>query len=141
MSTTLQPQKTKFNRHLIIIFIIMFTEVLGFSMVLPIIPFLGVSLGLNALQVGLILSVFSFSQLFASPITGKLSDRFGRKPVLLISQTSTLIGFLLLGGGFLNEKLHPYVRAGMIAAGGFILVWALSSTNLFTSILHQYTTF
>ncbi len=97
MASTLQPQKTKFNRHLIIIFIIMFTEVLGFSMVLPIIPFLGLSLGLNAFQVGLIMSVFSFSQLFASPVTGKLSDRFGRKPILLVSQTSTLIGFLLLG--------------------------------------------
>ena len=97
MSSSIQPQKTKFNKHLIIIFIIMFTEVLGFSMALPIIPFLGLSLGLNAFQVGLIMSVFSFSQLFASPVTGKISDRFGRKPILLISQTSTLIGFLLLG--------------------------------------------
>lgn len=97
MSSTLDPQKTKFNRHLIIIFIIMFTEVLGFSMVLPIIPFLGLSLGLNALQIGLIISVFSFSQLFASPVTGKLSDRYGRKPILIMSQISTLIGFFLLG--------------------------------------------
>ena len=97
MASTLVPQKTKFNRHLIIIFIIMFTEVLGFSMVLPIIPFLGLSLGLNAFQVGLVMSVFSFSQLFASPVTGKLSDRFGRKPILIVSQTSTLIGFLVLG--------------------------------------------
>jgi MFS family permease len=75
----------------------MFTEVLGFSMVIPVIPFLGLSLGLNAFQVGLIMSIFSISQLFASPITGKLSDRFGRKPVLLVSQSSTLVGFLLLG--------------------------------------------
>ncbi len=64
---------------------------------MPIIPFLGLSLGLNAFQVGLILSIFSICQLFASPITGKLSDRFGRKPLLLFSQTSTLIGFFLLG--------------------------------------------
>ena len=64
---------------------------------MPIIPFLGLSLGLNAFQVGLVLSIFSLCQLFASPITGKLSDRFGRKPLLLFSQTSTLIGFLLLG--------------------------------------------
>ena len=97
MTSPLKPQKTKFNRHLIIIFIIMFTEVLGFSMVLPVIPFLGLSLGLNAFEVGLIMSVFSFSQLIASPVTGKLSDRFGRKPILIVSQTSTLIGFLLLG--------------------------------------------
>ncbi|GAI89484.1 unnamed protein product, partial [marine sediment metagenome] len=76
---------------------IQFTEVLGFSSVMPIIPFLGISLGLNAFQVGLILSIFSLCQLFASPITGKLSDKYGRKPLLLFSQTSTLIGFFLLG--------------------------------------------
>jgi len=64
---------------------------------MPIIPFLGLSLGLNAFQVGLILSIFSICQLFASPITGKLSDKFGRKPLLIFSQTSTFIGFLLLG--------------------------------------------
>jgi DHA1 family tetracycline resistance protein-like MFS transporter len=77
--------------------LIQFTEVLGFSSVIPIIPFLGLSLGLNAFEVGLVLSIFSICQLFASPITGKLSDRFGRKPLLLFSQTSTFIGFFLLG--------------------------------------------
>ncbi len=64
---------------------------------MPIIPFLGLSLGLNAFQIGIILSIFSICQLFASPITGKLSDIFGRKPLLIFSQTSTLIGFFLLG--------------------------------------------
>jgi len=64
---------------------------------MPILPFLGVSLGLNEFQIGIILSIFSICQLFASPITGKLSDRYGRKPLLLFSQTSTLIGFFLLG--------------------------------------------
>ena len=76
---------------------IQFTEVLGFSSVMPLIPILGIDLGLNEFQVGLILSIFSLCQLFASPITGKLSDRFGRKPLLLFSQTSTFIGFFLLG--------------------------------------------
>ena len=64
---------------------------------MPLIPLLGENLGLNYLQVGLVLSIFSLCQLFASPITGKLSDRFGRKPLLIFSQTSTVIGFLLLG--------------------------------------------
>ena len=76
---------------------IQFTEILGFSSVMPLIPILGLNLGLNTYEVGLVLSIFSLCQLFASPITGKLSDRFGRKPLLLFSQTSTLIGFLLLG--------------------------------------------
>jgi DHA1 family tetracycline resistance protein-like MFS transporter len=87
----------KFDKHLYVIFLIIFTEVLGFSMVLPLIPFLGLSLGLTPIQIGLIISVFSFCQLFASPVTGKLSDRFGRKPLLILSQLSTLAGFLLLG--------------------------------------------
>ncbi len=76
---------------------IQFTEVLGFSSVMPLIPFLGLSLGLNALEIGLILSIFSICQLVASPITGKLSDRYGRKPLLIFSQISTFIGFILLG--------------------------------------------
>ena len=92
-----KAEKYVFDKRLYIIFLIIFTEVLGFSIVLPVIPFLGLELGLTALEIGLIASVFSFCQLFASPITGKLSDRFGRKPLLIFSQISTLAGFLLLG--------------------------------------------
>lgn len=86
-----------FDKRLYVIFLIIFTEIIGFSMVLPIIPYLGKDLGLTPIQIGLVVSIFSICQLFASPITGKLSDHFGRKPLLILSQLSTLIGFILLG--------------------------------------------
>jgi len=94
---TVESDDFVFDKRLYVIFLIIFTEVLGFSIVIPLIPFLGLSLGLTPIQIGLIASVFSFSQLFASPITGKLSDHFGRKPLLILSQISTFLGFMLLG--------------------------------------------
>jgi len=97
MSTPSDSSKEKLDTRILIIFLIMFTEVLGFSMVAPVIPFLALSLGLNQLQIGIILSIFSICQLFASPVTGKLSDHYGRKPLLIVSQISTFTGFILLG--------------------------------------------
>lgn len=86
----------KLSRIHYIVLLIIFTEVLGFSLAIPVIPVLGLSLGLNPFQIGLIVSSFSFAQLFSSPIIGKLSDQFGRKPLLIISQISTTIGFAIL---------------------------------------------
>jgi DHA1 family tetracycline resistance protein-like MFS transporter len=77
--------------------IIQFTEILGFSIMIPVLPLLGTDLGLDQFEIGLLSSIFSACQLIAAPIIGKLSDRYGRKPLLIFSQITTMVGFLLLG--------------------------------------------
>jgi MFS transporter, DHA1 family, tetracycline resistance protein len=87
------------KRHpLLPIFLIVVVDVLGLTIILPLLPFYAQRLGASATQVGLLISVFSFCSLFSGPLLGRLSDRVGRKPLLLLSQVGTLIGFLVLAG-------------------------------------------
>jgi multidrug resistance protein len=74
----------------------MITEVLGFSLILPFLPFYAKQMGATPLQVGLLLTSFSLFQFITAPIMGRLSDIYGRKPLLIISQISTVISFIIL---------------------------------------------
>jgi DHA1 family tetracycline resistance protein-like MFS transporter len=73
-------------------------DVLGLSIIIPLLPFYAEHFGASATVVGTLVSSFAFCQLIAGPILGKLSDRMGRKPLLIVSQIGTCIGFLILAG-------------------------------------------
>lgn len=66
------------------------------AIILPLLPFYSERMGASALVVGLLVASYAACQLVAGPILGQISDRVGRKPVLLVSQVGTLIGFLIL---------------------------------------------
>jgi len=85
------------DRRLWIIFFIIFVNFLGFGIILPLLPYYVESLGAGALAIGLLLSTYSLFQLLSAPILGELSDRFGRRPVLLFSLGGTVISFALMG--------------------------------------------
>ncbi len=85
------------RREHTVIFMIKITEVLGFSLILPFLPFYAQNLGASPSQVGLVLATFSLFQFISAPIMGKLSDSYGRIPLLMLSQLSTLISFIVLG--------------------------------------------
>ena len=75
---------------------------IGMTIVLPLFPFLLEKYVANtkiAATMSLLVSIFAICQFFAAPIFGTLSDRFGRKPILLISLLGSVIGYLLLGIG------------------------------------------
>jgi multidrug resistance protein len=83
--------------ELMTIFLIVFIDVLGFTVILPLLPFFSESLGASPFVVGMVVSSYGFCQLISGPILGQISDRIGRRPVLLVSQIGTLIGFVVLG--------------------------------------------
>lgn len=82
---------------LVPIALIVAVDVLGLTLMIPLLPFYAERMGASPAVVGLLLASYSVCQLFAGPVLGQLSDRFGRRPVLLVSQAGTFAGFLLLG--------------------------------------------
>jgi MFS transporter, DHA1 family, tetracycline resistance protein len=85
------------NSRLLTIFFIVFVDMLGFSLILPLLPYYAETYGATAAVVGLLVASYAAAQLIGAPLLGRLSDRFGRRPVLLFSVMGTFIGFLLLG--------------------------------------------
>jgi DHA1 family tetracycline resistance protein-like MFS transporter len=87
------------NKALIPILGITLVDVLGFTMLIPILPFYAEHYGASPVAIGLIYSTVALCALIASPFWGRLSDRIGRKGVLLAAQIASAAGFLLLGIG------------------------------------------
>ena len=70
-------------------------DVLGLTIMIPLLPFYAERLGASPTVIGSLVGVYAFCQLFSGPLLGRLSDRTGRKPLLIVSQIGTLTGFLV----------------------------------------------
>src|SRR5688500_5160714 len=100
---------------LIVILTTVFIDLVGFGFVIPVLPFYAEGTQFNATprMVGLLFASYSIMQLLFSPILGGLSDKYGRRPVLLISIIGTRIAFLVLG----FAQTLPLLYAGRILDG------------------------
>lgn len=103
MSTTLvQPtsstaeEKLDFKK-IFPIFLVVMVDLLGLTIIIPLLPLYATSLFVSPVMIGVLNAAYPVTQLIGAPILGRLSDRYGRKPVLVISQIGTLAGFLVLG--------------------------------------------
>lgn len=85
------------KRRLALLFLFVFVDVLGFSLILPLLPFYAQTFNATPTVVGLLLGANALTQLIGAPILGRLSDRYGRRPLLILSIAGTVVGFLLLG--------------------------------------------
>ncbi len=90
-------EKKSLFKKLIIIFLVVFIDLLGFGLVIPILPYYARAYGASATTLGALLGVYSLMQFFCAPLWGALSDRWGRKPILLITIFGTAAAHTLLG--------------------------------------------
>ncbi len=85
------------NKRLIPIFIVVFVDLLGFSIILPLLPYYASKFGASPQTIGFLIASYSLCQFIAAPILGHLSDKYGRRPILLYSQIGSCLGFILMG--------------------------------------------
>ena len=91
-------QPTASNRAaLATVFLVVMIDLLGFGIVLPLLPFYAKEFAATPLTIGLLYSVYSFMQLIFSPLWGGLSDRIGRRPIMLLSTFGASMAYLLFG--------------------------------------------
>jgi DHA1 family tetracycline resistance protein-like MFS transporter len=120
MNSSLRKAGPRGSPRLATIFLIVFVDLLGFSLILPLLPYYAESFGASAALVGLLVATYAAGQFIGAPILGRLSDRIGRRPVLLVSIAGTLIGFLLLAfAPALGEAMA--LRLGLASSAGLVL--------------------
>jgi MFS transporter, DHA1 family, tetracycline resistance protein len=84
------------TRPLLIIFLTIFVNLIGFGIIIPLLPFYAESFHASPLTIGLLFAAFSLCQLIAAPALGDLSDRYGRRPILIFSLVGTVVSFVML---------------------------------------------
>jgi len=105
------------RRSLVVIFLTIFIDLLGFGIVIPLLAFFARQYGASGKIVGIVVGVYSLMQFIFSPMWGRLSDRIGRRPVLLISLAGSVLGYTLFA--FSRDLVALFVArmiAGIAAA-------------------------
>ncbi len=113
------PRKA-IDARLLGVFTVVFVDLLGFGLILPLLPYYARAYGATEATVGLLVASYAAMQLVAAPLLGRLSDRAGRRPVLVVSVAGSAVGFGLLAAA---EGLSPHLagRLGLDGRG-----WALA---------------
>ena len=125
--------------HLFILFVVVFTELIGFGLIIPVLPQIASQYNLSHFMLGILMSSFSFAQFFAAPLLGHWSDKFGRKPVLIFSKLGTVLAYVLLAYAnsftlFLLARLLDGFTGGNIAVARAYIADVTSVKDL--SLIH-----
>jgi DHA1 family tetracycline resistance protein-like MFS transporter len=97
------------------VFLVVLIDLMGFGLVLPLLPFYANQFNATPVMVGLLYSIYSFAQLIFSPIWGSYSDRFGRRPIMLLSTFGAVLAYIMFGlAGSLTMLFLSRVVAGVM---------------------------
>src|SRR5438874_9052950 len=105
---------------LFIIFLTVFIDLIGFGIVLPLLPIYSKSLGAAGWEIGLLMASYSVMQFLFSPVWGRLSDRIGRRPVLLVSTAGAAVSYTIFAYG--------------CGLGGAVALWFLLGSRILAGI-------
>ena len=100
---------------MLILFLVVFIDLVGFGIIIPLLPFFGEHFDASPAMVGFLMATYSLTQFVAAPFWGRLSDRIGRRPVLLLTLAGASISYVLLA--FSNGLLMLFIARGL---GGFM---------------------
>jgi DHA1 family tetracycline resistance protein-like MFS transporter len=100
-----------------VLFLTVFIDLLGFGIVIPFLPMFAHDLGIGAAGIGLIFAAYSIAQLVCAPVLGRISDRIGRRPVIMLGLLGSSAGYLIYGfaGSFLWLLVSRLVHGGCAA--------------------------
>ena len=102
---------------LVALFLTVFIDLMGFGIVIPLLPIYAEQFAATPFAAGALLAVYSLMQLVYAPVWGRVSDRIGRRPVLLVSLAGSSLGYLLLAtAGSLRTLFAARILAGVAGA-------------------------
>ncbi len=126
--TPVDKSSPKYKMHMALglMFLTVFIDLIGFGIIIPLLPLYAEKFGADATTVGLLLMSYSLMQFFFAPMWGRLSDRIGRRPVLLISLTISAIGYSIWGAAtslemlFVSRIVAGFGNANLAVAQAYI---------------------
>jgi len=113
---------------MLILFLIVFIDLLGFGIIIPLLPFYGEHCQADPFTVSLIMAIYSLGQFIAAPFWGRLSDTIGRRPVLIISLLGAVLSYIWLGFATPLWMLFAARLVGCLMAGNISTAFAYIAT-------------